>query len=254
MERKRGRRSQLKADVSSRTRVRKRPSAVLVWKSLTVGSTIPACLVFVIILMTNASPGDCFSHPIHSLMIGQQLCHLSSKRVCHRASATIFPSDIIPSTTTLQVSFADDGSLQNLMDSRALSQLNNMRLEVSDLLRENDFVGGFAMVQEMLQLLRRRRGDTYDEQLCMSECVDDAIREFTRFAFSIHDAKFAKRVMLGAEMVQLQLSSSALVSPYGHVPRGTLLAALRALTSLSGKEQKDGNNEGDSLDAAFRIF
>jgi pentatricopeptide repeat protein len=141
-----------------------------------------------------------------------------------------------------------------------MSSMQQKRRNVMSRLRQNDHRGALKGIEGMIDSLHdiadKINGDCKDrEALC--EVVDNALQPYYSHAFAtpFQGRSARRRILMGMEAVQLQLSSGTLEAPYNTIPKRTLLSALKALTGLNKVKQNDIFDVSYNLtDVAYRIL
>ena len=168
--------------------------------------------------------------------------------------------------TTLGLHSSSPTSYTNM--NTLSSDFKDMRLNVDARLRSNDFRGAFQGINDMFASLKAAKLDGEDQKddiefLSFSEEIDKAMLSFYNYAFSTpyRGRKAVKRVSMGMDALQLQLSSNILEAPYNSIPKRCLLDSLKALTrvresrfSSSSTASSSSSEELQRADAAYRIL
>lgn len=140
-----------------------------------------------------------------------------------------------------------------------------MKQIVTEMLRKNNFVGAIDIIKNMVALveIQINKGEGLhddvdnnenENDIFMSQIVDEAIQAYTDLAFSTPYQGYTvkRRLLMGMKALRIQLSSQ-LSSPYNTVPKRTMLNALKALTSFRDCDEKYYRKD-TVADIAFRIL
>ena len=152
-----------------------------------------------------------------------------------------------------------------------IRQLDEWTELVAALTKQLKFQEAFAIVQQAFSFIEKVKTTTKAERKLLSERVDAVAQTFNNIAlappYKSHSPKQRRttrlRIELGTHAIQLQFASKSLVYPYNHVPKRTLLMALKGLTALTVVDNGDEddftrefgvNQPSLSPDTAFRIL
>lgn len=137
------------------------------------------------------------------------------------------------------------------------SEMQEIRRRVGTFLRKQDFEGARKLILGMLEFLEDETVVQGNDRLEISTAIDEAFHTFYTSSFvpPYRGNASKSRISLGVDLLQAQLSSSSLVSPFNEIPKPILLSALKALTGLNEvMPMKTWSGRLDNADAAYRIL
>jgi pentatricopeptide repeat protein len=142
-------------------------------------------------------------------------------------------------STSLAVSIAENaGSLfeeENVspMFDKTCRTLQTLKNQLKDHIYRNRFVEAMYVIQKLLQTYSEvAMSLSKPEQRDMCSEIDASIQEFLLVAFTTPLHQDYRRVLIGMDVMHLQLSKSLLCPPFNTIPRRILLNAIAAITSL----------------------
>ena len=141
--------------------------------------------------------------------------------------------------------------------SNIVSEFKQIRSKVVALLKDDDYETAKQLVNGMFEYLQEDSNLLGDERLEVCDAIDGTLEHFYRRAFAVKGKSLAKRRTAGMELLQSQLSSTVLDSPYNTVPKQTLLNALKALTRMKEVRQinyASSEKQTESTDEAYRLL
>ena len=144
--------------------------------------------------------------------------------------------------TSLAVSIADNGgSLYEDFGSPGRSPTFEvthsaiicLKLELKDRLYRNHFLEVLQIIQRLLQIYSDAAASlSANERSNLSSEIDSSIQEFLILAFTTPTVHDHRRVRIGIDVLNMQLSTMSLASPYNTIPRRVLLNAIAAISTL----------------------
>ncbi len=147
--------------------------------------------------------------------------------------------------TSLAVSIADNGgSLYEDFGSPGRSPtfevthsaIKRLKHELKDRLYRNHFLEAMQIIQRLLQTYSDAAVSlSANERSNLSSEIDSSIQEFLILAFTTPTAHDHRRVIIGIDVLNMQLSKTSLVSPYNTIPRRVLLSAIAAISTLQNE-------------------
>lgn len=137
-------------------------------------------------------------------------------------------------------------------------ELNAKKLQIQDLLKSNKLLVAYNVLREAVAVAETTNNK--DELLRASRNIDQIFQAFANKTFLKPHRDARRRIMIGMDVLSLQLSSS-LAAPYNTIPKRVFLDALRAVTVVNESLNTAANRADTTLAfgndfsySAFRIL
>jgi len=176
-----------------------------------------------------------------------------------RSSTALYDSSVTSSSNKRR-------KISNNANDAVQQELDQMKRSVLRSVKDKNFEEAQKQIVNMLAYVKEQQRplvSNKSKRMTMSIVVDEAIQSFTDRAFAkpFRGKDARKRIRLGLQVLDLQLSSSsskALVKPYNTVPRSTVIQSLKALTGMmtsNKEERRDYLEKGlTATNASFRML
>ena len=141
--------------------------------------------------------------------------------------------------------------------SNTVQEFREIRRGVMDFIRKDDYKGAKELIRGMMEYLQEADDNiSNDDRVVLSSVVDETFQVFFNGAFSppYRGKRAERRVSIGANALDLQLSSNILESPYNQIPRRTILNGVKALTGIHESSKHYTGNQLSHTDMAYRLF
>ena len=170
-----------------------------------------------------------------------------------RSRVHILPPVTVPvhwtKSTSRDVSITENGGGGNIYEDvsptfdTASCAIQHLQKELKDHIYRNHFTEALRIIQRLLKIYSDAAISlSMGERKNLSAEIDSSIQEFLVIAFATPISNDHRRVLIGIDVLYMQITTKSLATPYNTIPRRVLLNAIAAVTSLPNEVMKHTND------------